>query len=277
MTTSPDFTSPLPARPLPLDTALVARRFRQAVLVAVGTGAVTIFIAVMAVLTAKTHLENRALWQRGTPATLNELSGQVVERSYIGIPFGHDYSLDVTYTDAAGAQHTGHAKFDYLFSSVPEGTDPEVRVDPTAPGKFVLSWQAEGFKPWSWPVAIGAMALAFAYGVVQLVKKARATRELPRLCAEDGHEVALEAVSVQQEKAGFRVKYRLPEGGTKTGEVVLPSAPYVLQTAQGERLLALESPRAPGQYLVLEASLSPFLVTPPAPAPAAEAPAQTGT
>jgi hypothetical protein len=275
--TPPDFASPLPARPLPLDTALLARRFRQLVPVTVVTGAFTLFLAVMSVLTVKETFAKRSLWQRGTPAVLVDFSGQVTKRSYFGIPFGHDYRLDVVYTDAAGAEHKGQAKFDYLFSSVPKDEAPLVRVDPTTPGRFVLSWEAEGWKPWAWPVGFAALVAVLVGAVVQLVQQARTTRELPRLCAEDGHEVALEAVSVEQDKAGIRVKYRLPEAPAKTGEVVLASAPYVLQTARGERLLALESPRAPGQYLLLEASLSPFLVTPPSPAPAAKAAARTGT
>jgi hypothetical protein len=134
-----------------------------------------------------------------------------------------------------------------------------VRYEPSNPERFVLSWEAVGFKPWS-PFVLLLMGLgAFGGLVLWRMRALGMVLALPRLCAKDGREVLLELVSGAEWEEQFLVVYRLPgEGPGRERKVLLDGAPYRMKVDGKEWLLALESPRAPGRYLLLEETLLPF-------------------
>jgi len=81
-------------------------------------------------------LSDRNLWERGTAAPRVRVGGRVKSNRMIL----KTYELDVDFQDAAGGMHRGHEEFTTLFSSVDQEQEPQLRYDPSAPTRFVLSW-----------------------------------------------------------------------------------------------------------------------------------------
>ncbi|WP_375767509.1 hypothetical protein NR798_38405 [Archangium gephyra] len=258
--TAPTFVSPLPPRPLPLDRTLLRERRRGLVLSLVGHGVLLLLALVLVAWQLASRWSVDTLWARGNPGVL--VAHEVKQNAPEGFEFLSAmpaYEVHVTFEDASGGLHRGTREFFYVFASLPGGARPEVRYEPSHPERFVLSWEAVGFKPWSSLVFMLVCAGLLGGIVLWRMRALGMLLALPRLCAKDGREVLLELVSVVELEEQVLVVYRLPgEGPGRERRVLLDGAPYRMKVEGKAWLLALESPRAPGRYLILEETLLPF-------------------
>lgn len=86
---------------------------------------------------------DRALWDRGTPASEVSVTGK--QRSRAGLSWLlASYDLEVRFVDEAGATHTGRTEFGTAFGGPDTDAQPTVRYDAAAPERYVLSWAIDG-------------------------------------------------------------------------------------------------------------------------------------
>lgn len=253
----------LPARPLRIDEAELARR-RRKVYLAVALFA--LFGGAMGwsgVVQLREVREERALWGRGAEASGVSATGNAVAHEYVGVALYYEYVLEVDWADAAGTGHHAPVKFDTFWAAVDTGGAPSLRYDPQDPGRVVLSWQVQrpharaGFIY----LSIGAVAL-FAAAAWGTVRRDRQRAAAARLVAEDGEEVLVEILSAREYKGQWTVKARLDAGlsGAPLEFTHQDVAGPLRVLREGRPLaLALRSPRAPDSPLLVAEDLKPFL------------------
>jgi hypothetical protein len=250
----------LPARPLRLDPAHLARLARKtwlmtALFVAVGAG----FSTACYFWTAQV-LDELALWKRGVAGEIHDISGSVRAKGKFGIALFHLYELDVEYVDQSGDLHRGKAEFD-LFLSRFEGelSDISLRYDPAAPERFVLSCQAEaGWPHWGLPALMGALGLLMWIAIPSTWRAHRNRSRWLELVALDGEELLAPLRGVSQEQGGgYRVKFSCPESGAKL-EQVLTKEPLVVEVEKVPHVVVLRSPREAKSHIVIQSDLAPF-------------------
>jgi hypothetical protein len=239
---------------------LLRERRRGLVLSLLGHGFMLLLILVIVAWQVASRWSVDTLWARGNPGRL--VAHEVKQNAPEGFEFLSvmpAYEVHVTFEDASGRLHRGTREFFYVLASIPGGARPEVRYEPSHPERFALSWEAVGFKPWSplvFMVVCGGLLGGFVFWRMRALGMLLA---LPRLCAKDGREVLLELVSGVAWEEQVLVVYRVPgEGPGRERRVLLGTMPYRMKVEGKEWLLALESPRAPGRYLILEETLLPF-------------------
>jgi len=247
----------LPPRPLRLDSrALGSRRLKK--------GLLALFVAVVgasfgigSAIFTRQLLGERALWERGTGGKIVHLSGKVQEWQKLGLTIFYDYALEVSWADGQGQVHDGKTSFERMFKGVPDGETPELRYDPAAPDRFVLSWAARGGLPRNgMAILCGALGLLMLLGTLAMVRQEKRWVELLRICAEDGDEMLCRVEKAWQYKGVHTVQYRLPDDGRLRkyeGE-----QPLIVVRNGVQHLLALRSPRAPDAPFVIGADLRCF-------------------
>ena len=266
----------LPPRPLTLDTAVRARRRRSALQGSAVSGVVILLSLGCALYFGSDAWQARQLWRAGTAGEVQDYSGEVSTTEKLGIPLAHSYDLDVTFVDAQGQQHTGHRSFTYaLTSAASQEENPGVRYDPADPSRFVLSWEAQGLKPWSLTLIALVFGLGFVVAEVRSARRAKERRQLEDLCAQEGEELLLEQLGFTQAQGSCLVKVRLPDGTAR--EETLPTAPLTVERDGKTYAVALQTRSAPGKYLLVESSYAPFVAPAASAPPRAEPLAATGS
>jgi hypothetical protein len=202
----------------------------------------------------RAFLDERALWETGTPGPA-DVGGEVTTREWLGfIPVGHDYKLNVTYLDDRGEEHAAKLEVTSLTELDTEA-EPEVRFDPADPSRVALSWTARaGGGRWAWDLGLPAMGLAFLLGGVIMIRGTHRLVASARACARRSEERELPLLKLEQQKANgkvlarWSVTYTLPPGarggGGKRTATVEGGEPIVLEREEGLRIVALLSPDA---------------------------------
>jgi hypothetical protein len=261
----------LPERPLRLKPGFVRKTWLKAGLVAALVAVMGGGFVFLGVRELRAFLDERALWERGTPGPA-DVRGEVTTREWLGfIPVGHDYKLDVTYLDDRGEEHAAKLEVTSLTELDTEA-EPEVRFDAADPSRVALSWTAQaGGGRWAWALGVPAMGLAFLFGGGLMVRAAKRTVASARVCARRSDERELVLLKLEQQKANgkplprWSVTYTLPPGsrgggGKRTGTVE-GGEPIVLEREEGLRIVALLSPEA-DQPTFPTLTLEPFDVSP---------------
>ena len=260
--------------PWRIDTKRLSKERRNARLLAAFFAVFGLFMVWPVSEAMREAWQEYGVWRSGAPGQVLDYSGNERTRGPLGIPVFHEYTLDVTYEDAQGQQHTGEAKFDRLFVGVDNEAGPEVRVDPADPSRFVLSWAME-LPRWLSALVFLLMPLVIGLAALGLLRTERRRRELVHLCAEDGQEQQLPLEAVSEHKGTYKVSFMT--AGKKHTET-LKRAPHLVERGGQQHVVVLRSPRAPGQLLVLEDDYSPYFPPTELPAsPVADAAKKTGT
>jgi hypothetical protein len=254
----------LPSRPLRLDSNLSGKDRRKPwplciIALVMAFGAFAFAAAVGKDLSAE-----RALWARGVAGEVTNISGEATETRN-SLLFDYSYDLNVTYLDAAGAHHSGKAKFTYMFSKLDENAPVELRYDPSSPDRFVLNWQAAGGVPrWGMFILLSIVGLALFSIAPLTMRKSRKLNSLLETVAQDGEELWLEVVKLGHVNGAPFIHYLVPSGDGK-GETkkkqMLPVAPLIVSRDGKEFAIALRSPREPKQLYFVPDDLGPFAFT----------------
>jgi hypothetical protein len=247
----------LPPRPLRLDArGLASRKLRRTAL-ALFVGAVGAAFCAGTVFLTRQLLDERALWDRGTGGRVVRLSGKLEKWQKLGLTFFYDYALDVSWADDQGRVHEGKSSFEWMFKGVPESDTPELRYDPAAPDRFVLSWAAHGGLPRDgMAILCAALGALMLLGTIAMIRGERHWLELLRTCAEEGDEILCRVEKAWQHKGVHYVRYRLPDDGRLRkyqGE-----QPLTVLSEGAQHVLALRSPRAPDSPFLVAADLRCF-------------------
>lgn len=247
----------LPPRPLRLDARSLASRKLRKTALALFVAAVGGAFSVGAVFLTRQLLAERALWERGAGGRVVRLSGKLEKWQKLGLTFFYDYALEVSWADDQGRVHQGKSSFEWMFKGVPESDVPELRYDPAAPDRFVLSWAAQGGLPRDgMAILCAALGTLMTLGTIAMIRGERRWLELLRICAEDGDEILGRVEKAWQHKGVHYVRYRLPDDGRvrkHEGE-----QPLILLSGGVQHVLALRSPRAPDSPFVVAADLRCF-------------------
>lgn len=206
-------------------------------------------------------LRDQDLWARGVPGSTVEAFGR--EQADRG--FFRAYDLRVRFLDRDGAQREGASSFHALGIGIREWVPPEVRHDPEAPSRFVLSWaidvlgQRKAFAAFF--AVIGGIGGALW---TRAMKRNRRERRVLEACARRGRETTLRVLKQTPMAVHGRVTtiYRL-EGRTPEGESFEMSfedamgAPLFADAERGT-LVALVAPEYPEDPVVLMEGYLPF-------------------
>ena len=255
----------LPPRPLLLDPEYVKRNTRKSLTRFALFLAVTGALGSFSIVVTRQVLDERALWERGTPAEVVSISGEVREKRKLGITFFYEYDLDVEYKDAQGSDHRGRSEFELVWSPLDHDvTTAAVRYDPQQPSHFALSSPVEaGLPRWGFPILGWLLAALMLYGLYENRRNHSRTLRWFEAVALDGEEFLLPLVSVTAEKAFYHVSFRLP-GGEKSHTAYIEDPPLVLLDHGEKHVVVLRSPREPDGWVVLRRTLAPFRFDPAA-------------
>jgi hypothetical protein len=244
----------LPERPLRLKPRFALKTWLKTGLMALGCAVAGGAFVVLGVGEVRAFLDERALWEAGTPGPA-DVSGEVTTHEWLGfIPVGREYKLDVAYLDAAGEERTAKVEVTSLTELDTE-SEPEVRVDPADPSRIALSWTAQaGGGRWAWALGVPAMGLVLVVGAGLMARGAQRSVASARACARRSDERELPLLKVEQQKANgkplprWSITYTLPPGarggGGKRTATVEGGEPIVLEREEGLRIVALLSPDA---------------------------------
>ena len=143
----PDFRSPLPPRPLPLDpTALGARR-RSRWLQTTGAVLLQLLALAGALWLSVRAVDALSTWREGLPG---EVLGNTVEaqvEDFYGLELAAFYDVAASFREEGGRPHYGHRHFVYVWSLLDEDEPLEVRYREGDPEHFALSWEVRGARP----------------------------------------------------------------------------------------------------------------------------------
>jgi hypothetical protein len=253
-------------RPLKVSNAFVRRSWAGAVLFLVFGVAAGLGYPTWQAFEARNILADQALWARGLEAMDGELSGRRTSHNFIL----NDYKLDVAYVDQSGARHRGQAKFDLFLSSVGDGEPVEVRYDPQAPGRFVLSW-AVAHSGGRWASVAFFIVVGLGIGVACTLAGREALRRLAeaRQAARDSDDIEIELESIVQMKQYGRstgvltYKYLVSDASGKPRKRSVSfdrrkkHTPIFLD-AEKTRVLAVRPRTAADRPIVLRSDFYPF-------------------
>lgn len=208
-------------------------------------------------------LEERSVWEHGVAGQIVNLSGEVTERSKLGITLFYEYELHVEYLDREGGTHRGKSEFDLLWSPLPEDSpDPTLRYDPQSPDRFVLSAPIEaGLSRWGMSILMGTLGALMLGALVPTFRNHQKKMRWIELCAEDGEEILAPLISATRVQGNITVKYSLPDR-SKPVDDVLTGEPLILTLEGGPHLVVLRSPRDLESHLVIPVDLAPFTIAP---------------
>lgn len=259
----------VPARALGLRGGFYLRRAGVVMLVlamATGLGAGTAW----AVSGAWSIRRDQRVWDNGTPAAAGMLVGEV--RSHGLGWFMAWYDLEVTYSDAEGAQYRGPVEMVTMLGKADTDADPVVRYDRAHHDRFALSWavEASGAR-WRWVVIGGGLfavlTVLMLWLTLVLLKEVAAVRR----CARAGREVVVKVAderfvddSKGRRTSKCRYTFVVPADGGGADrwveEVDLAKRQPLFVDAARTSAYALVGPAAKVRILVLE-DLYPLAVT----------------
>lgn len=216
---------------------------------------------------AQQLLRDTELWDKNEVQAPADVDGEVTTRKLIF----NSYKLKVTFADESGFDHTYPLEFDTLWSTVEQSAATSVRYARGRPEQFALSW-AMDVKGGRWAAfifmfGIGVFLLGGGVLVFGVLTHLR-TRQV-QAAAKSGVEIECDIVSVTPQIVNGRAsgndvyRYKVPEHvgappGFEQTEIVTPKKGLPLLLDGGKKLVAIVSPQAPKNPVVVRADLWPL-------------------
>jgi hypothetical protein len=267
----------IPNRPLRIEPGFAFRKLWTAALVSIACLAFGAAFGVESVRRTRGWLEDLRVAAAGTPAAASsvELKEKVDKAFGVGVVPLYGYELRLRWRDAEGRDRAAEQRIVSYFERVEPGDRPVVLVDPTDPGRAVVSSVTRlrygPFVAMGW---WGVVAIALAITGLRIWLEARRVVRATRACADRGAEVQFPVLSLEEAKNGLGARVgrwhltvglpgrpRDAKGAGRTA--TLPAPPILVGTSADRRAIGLVADGRLDEAVFPVEDLRPFLAPEP--------------